>query len=45
VELEDSKPKITFYGANGEKTGQLQSQTEVELGKWIDLKVYRYSKY
>lgn len=42
VELEDRKPKISFYDANGEKKGQLKSQTEVDLEKWVDLKFFKY---
>lgn len=41
VELEDRKPKISYFNANGEKKGQLKSQTEVELEKWIDIKIFK----
>ncbi|XP_061171533.1 uncharacterized protein LOC133181020 [Saccostrea echinata] len=42
VELEERKPKITFFDSDGNKKGQLKSQTEVELGKWVDLKIFRF---
>lgn len=42
VELEDRKPKISYFDANGEKKGQLKSQTEVDLEKWVDLKIFKY---
>lgn len=42
VELEDRKPKISYFNAKGEKKGQLKSQTEVELEKWIDIKIFKY---
>lgn len=42
VELEDRKPKISYFDANGEKKGQLKSQTEVDLEKWIDIKFFKY---
>lgn len=41
VELEDRKPKISYFNAKGEKKGQLKSQTEVELEKWIDIKFFK----
>lgn len=41
VELEDRKPKISYFDANGEKKGQLKSQTEVDLEKWVDLKIFK----
>lgn len=41
VELEDRKPKISYFDANGEKKGQLKSQTEVDLEKWIDIKFFK----
>uniref|UniRef100_K1QLZ6 Uncharacterized protein n=1 Tax=Magallana gigas TaxID=29159 RepID=K1QLZ6_MAGGI len=42
VELEDRKPKISYFNAKGERKGQLKSQTEVELEKWIDIKIFKY---
>lgn len=41
VELEDRKPKISYFDENGEKKGQLKSQTEVDLEKWVDLKFFK----
>lgn len=41
VELEDRKPKISYFNAKGERKGQLKSQTEVELEKWIDIKIFK----
>lgn len=41
MEIEDKKPKISFYDSVGKKVGELKSKTDVTLEKWIDLKIVK----